>query len=209
MVLSITIIIIIATVGVSFYAWNNDFLLSKWMMNPYRVWNRREYWRTITSGFIHSGYVHLGFNMFTFYFFGGVVEQIFQMIHGASTGSFLFVGFYISAIVVSDLPTLFTHRNNPGYNSLGASGGVSAMVFSSILFMPLNKICLFAILCLPGFILGIIYLIYSYTQGKNMSDNINHQAHLTGALYGIIFSLIVYPQAGASFIDQVLNYRLF
>ena len=99
--------------------------------------------------------------MFTFYFFGSVVEIIFNQVMGGS-GGLLFIFFYLSAIVVSDLPTAIQNRKFPGYNSLGASGAVSAMVFASIIYLPLNKICLFAILCLPGFILGTLYIIYSY-----------------------------------------------
>jgi len=147
--------------------------------------------------------------MFTFYFFGAVVEQLFSQILGPTTGSVVFILFYLSAIILSDIPVALKNRNNPGYNSLGASGAVSAMVFSSILFFPLNKICLFAILCLPGFILGALYIIYSYTQGKNLSDNINHEAHLYGAIYGIAFTLIIYPAAGAEFFEQILSYRIF
>jgi membrane associated rhomboid family serine protease len=207
--ISLTLIIILVTVGISFFAWNNGNVFYGFMMNPYEIFKQKQYWRFLTSGFIHSGYVHLGFNMFTFYFFGNVVEQIFGMAAGESNGNLLFIGFYLSAIIISDLPTAIKFRKFPGYNSLGASGAVSAMVFSSILFMPLNDICLYAIICVPGFILGILYIIYSYYQGKNMSDNINHMAHLYGALYGIIFSLVIYPEAGPAFIDQILSYRPF
>ncbi len=186
----------------------NDRLYLRLLLNPYQALHRREYWRFISSGFIHNGYIHLGFNMFTFFFFGQVVEQIFgQLLGSSATTTYLL--FYLSAIVVSDVPVAFKNRNNPGYNSLGASGAVSAVVFCSILFFPLNKICLYGIFCLPGFILGIIYVIYSYYQGKNMASNINHEAHLYGALYGIVFGLIVYPEAGGLFFDQVLNYRFF
>lgn len=206
--MSITLLIIIVTVVTSLYSQNKG-LLSKYVMNPYQVFHRKEYWRMITSGFIHSGYIHLGFNMFTLYFFGNVVEQIFKYILGNSTGSVVFILFYLIAIVISDLPTAFKNRNNPGYNSLGASGAVSAMVFGSILFMPLNEICLYAIFCLPGFILGGLYVIYSYYSGRSLSDNINHEAHLYGALFGVIFSLIVYPEAAPQFFRQISTYRPF
>jgi membrane associated rhomboid family serine protease len=205
---SLTFIFIGITVAVSLYAWNNTNTYYSLMMNPYEVFKQKQYWRLLTSGFIHSNYVHLGFNMFAFYFFGGVVEVFFQQILGSSS-IVVFVVFYLSAIVISDLPVALKNKHRPGYNTLGASGAVSAMVFASIVYMPLNKICLFGILCLPGFILGAIYLIYSYTQGKNMGDNINHEAHLYGAIYGIIFSLAVYPEAGGLFIDQILSYSFF
>lgn len=206
--LSITVIIIIVTVLISFYAWNNGNVYFGFMMNPYEVFKQKQYWRMITSGFVHSGYVHLGFNMFTLFFFGRVVEQIFTMVMPGA-GKMVFIIFYLTAIVISDLPTAIKNRHIPGYNSLGASGGVSAVVFSSIFFMPLNDICLYGILCIPGFILGLIYIVYSYSQGKNSSDNINHEAHLYGAIYGLAFSIVVYPEAIPAFFDQILSYRPF
>ncbi|MDH5608476.1 MAG: rhomboid family intramembrane serine protease [Cyclobacteriaceae bacterium] len=206
--MSLTLIIIIATVAISFYTWSKPGLHYKFMMNPYQMATRNEYWRLLTSGFIHSNYTHLGFNMFTLFFFGGVVEQLFAMEKGPSASLFFLV-FYLSAIVISDLPVAWKNRHNPGYNSLGASGAVSAMVFCSILYMPLNKIYLFGIVGIPGFILGAFYIVYSYSQGKKMSDNINHEAHLYGALYGILFGLLVSPQSGPDFFDQILHYRIF
>lgn len=206
--MSITLIIVVATVLISFAAWNNGNIYYGMMMNPYEIFKQNQYWRLLTSGFIHSGYVHLGFNMFTFYFFGSVVEIIFHQVLGDG-GSLVFILFYLSAIIVSDLPTAIQNRKFPGYNSLGASGAVSAMVFASIIYLPLNKICLFAIFCLPGFILGTLYIIYSYTQSKSLSDNINHQAHLYGAIYGIIIAIVIYPPAALEFFEKVLSYRPF
>jgi len=204
--MSITVLILLVTVAVSFAAMSNESLYLRFLMNPYQALRRREIWRFVTSGFIHNGYIHLGFNMFTFFFFGEVVERVFdQLIEENAT--LVYILFYISAIVISDLPVALKNKDNPGYNSLGASGAVSAVVFCSILFFPLNKICLYGLLCLPGFILGLIYIIYSYYQGKNMAGNINHEAHLYGALYGLVFGLIVYPGAGPAFIDQILNYQ--
>lgn len=203
-----TFIIIIITVAVSFWAFNNAQVFQKTLMNPFMVVNKHEYWRMITSGFIHGSYVHLGFNMFTFYFFGRLVERVFFEMMGES-GTVVFVAFYLSALVISDLPTLFKQKNNIGYNSLGASGAVSAMVFTSILYFPLNKIYLFGIIGIPGFILGVLYIFYSYYQGKNMSDNINHEAHLYGALYGLIFGVVIYPSSFLNFFQEISTFRIF
>ena len=207
--MSTTILIILVTVAISLAALGNEKLYLRFLMNPYRALEGKEPWRFITSGFIHNGYAHLGFNMFTFFFFGQVAEDIFEQVL-FERASLTYIFFYLSAIVISDLPVAIKNRHNPGYNSLGASGAVSAVVFCSILFFPLNKICLYGLLCLPGFILGFIYVIYSYWQGKNATwDNVNHEAHLYGAIYGLVFGLIIYPQAGPAFIDQILNYRFF
>jgi membrane associated rhomboid family serine protease len=136
------------------------------------------------------------------------VEQVFGQVLGSS-GTIVYILFYLSAIVISDLPVAIKRKNDFNYNSLGASGAVSAMVFASILYFPLNNICLYGILCLPGFILGVIYVVYSYYQGRNMSDNINHEAHLYGAIYGAVFGIIVYPAAAMDFVNQIMSYRIF
>ncbi|PIB37102.1 rhomboid family intramembrane serine protease [Reichenbachiella sp. 5M10] len=206
--MSITIILIILTVAVSYAALQNPSLQYKLMMNPVRILQDRQWYRVITSGFIHGSWMHLAFNMFTFYFFGRFVEQLFFRLKGEA-GALYFIGFYLLAIVISDLPSLIKHKNDSRYNSLGASGGVSAVVFSSILFYPTNDVCLYGFICIPGFIMGAIYLIYSYMKGKEMSDNINHDAHLIGAVFGIVFSVIMDPGVLSSFISQIADWRWF
>jgi membrane associated rhomboid family serine protease len=206
--MSITIIIIIVTVIASFYAWNNPSVQQKWMMNPYDIAQRNEYWRFITSGFIHSDYTHLFFNMLTLYFFGEIVEHIYYAYFG-EIGNILFVALYLSGIVASDIPTYLKHRKNPHYNSLGASGGVSAVVFSGILFNPIQPLCLYFAICMPGFIFGTLYMLYSYFQAKRGGDYINHDAHLYGAFFGIGFSILIMPGVLMTFFHQVINWRMF
>ena len=207
--MNISIILIVISVVASLYAWNHQDKYYKWMMNPYSVVHKQQYYRLITSGFIHNGYVHLLFNMITLYFFGDVIEQILRYYYGGS-GIFYFLLLYFLGMVVADIPSIIKHRNNPNYNSLGASGAVSAVVFSSILFNPTAKICIFLpIFCLPGFIFGILFLIYSYYQGRRMADNINHDAHLYGAVFGVLYSIILEPKVIVNFFDQILNYKIF
>ncbi|UXP33529.1 rhomboid family intramembrane serine protease [Reichenbachiella agarivorans] len=206
--MSITLVLIIITVAISYYSFQNTSMQYKLMMNPVRITEDKQWYRLISSGFVHSNWTHLGFNMFTFFFFGRLVERIFIALKGEA-GIFYFIGFYILAIILSDLPSLFKHRGNPRYNSLGASGGVSAMVFSSILFFPTNDICLYGFICIPGFILGVLYLIYSYMKGKNMSDNVNHDAHIYGAIFGLVFSVIMEPGVLQSFVAEIANWRPF
>ncbi|MEP2025038.1 MAG: rhomboid family intramembrane serine protease [Reichenbachiella sp.] len=206
--MSWTIIIIIANVVVSYMGFQNHNLQYKLTMNPVAILRQGQWYRVITSGFIHSNWAHLAFNMFTFYFFGRLVEQIFTALKG-DLGGIYFVGFYLLGIVISDLPSLLKHKDHPNYNSLGASGGVAAVVFCSILFFPTNDICLYGFLCIPGFILGVIYLIYSYTKGQQMSDNVNHDAHLIGAVFGLVFSVMMEPRVLASFIQQIAEWNPF
>jgi membrane associated rhomboid family serine protease len=199
----ITYALMAITIAASFYTWNNTSLFGKLMMNPYQISHRNQYYRFITSGFIHKDHMHLFFNMFSLYFFGRAIEQIFGIIFGLQAGGIYFIVLYLVAIVVSDLPTYVKHKDNPGYNSLGASGAVSAMVGGFIIFQPLDLICIFVALCAPGFIMGALYIGFSYYQGKKANDNINHDAHLYGALFGIVFCIVAYPDSIPAFAEQI------
>jgi len=130
------------------------------------------------------------------------------MVFGKSAPIY-FIALYLMAIVVSDIPTFFKHRNNPRYNSLGASGGVAAVIFAYIIFDPLSDICLYFAICMPGFILGALYIIFSWYQGRKANDNINHDAHLWGALFGLIFCIVVEPASIVNFIEQLKNWKVF
>lgn len=207
--MTISYILIAITLVASFYAWNNHNIFHKWIFNPYQVSEKNEYYRFITSGFIHSGYMHLFFNLFTFYFFSRAIESTFVQLFGPILGIVYFLILYLVGIVVSDIPTYLRHKHNPGYNSLGASGGVSSVVFSYILFFPTENLYLFAFLPIPGFILGILFIIYSYFKGNSTGDNINHDAHLYGALFGLVFTIILEPGVINTFIAQLSEFSLF
>jgi membrane associated rhomboid family serine protease len=116
----------------------------------------------------------------------------------------LLIALYVLAIIISDLPTLFKHKNNPGYNSLGASGAVSAVIFACILFDPLSPIYM-----IPGFIVGILYVVYSYISAKRSNDGINHDAHLFGGVFGMLFCIVLYPGVIEIFIRQISGWSLF
>ena len=193
---------------VTYFAWKNPEWHRKLMLNPYATYHYKEYYRLLTSGFVHNNSMHLFLNLFTLFFFGKAIEDIFLYLYGTS-GYLLFAGFFLTAIIVSDIPTFLKYKNDPHYNSLGASGGVSAFVLSFILFDPLQELCLYALLCLPGFILGALFIVYSIVQGKRGTDNINHDAHLFGALYGALFTVVLKPQVIAHFIRELSNFNLF
>src|SRR5690606_24637636 len=182
--------------------------MSGLIMNPYYTERHRQYYRFITSGFIHKDHVHLLWNMFSFYFFGTAIERKFHEEFGTSGGLY-FIALYILAIIVSDIPTYFKNRNNPGYNSLGASGGVSAVIIAYIIFERLSWICVYIALCMPGFILGALYILFSWYQGRRANDNINHDDHLYGALFGFVFCVVVAPSSIGNFFEQLRNWKLF
>lgn len=206
--ISLTLILIILTVGISWYAWQNPSLLDKWVMNPVRVSKYNEYYRFITSGFIHADVGHLIFNMFSLYFFGEAMEMFLGQIFGPN-GTFYYLALYMVGIVVSDLPTFLKHRKNNGYKSLGASGGVSALLFAFILLAPLQKVCLYFAICIPGFIFGAIYMAYSFYESRKMGGRINHDAHLYGAIFGILFMAVLLPASIPNFFEQIASWRLF
>lgn len=206
--LSLNLILIIVTVLTSLYAWNNESVMRNWIFNPYIVRKKKQFHRFITSGFIHNDYIHLFFNMFTMYFFGESIERTYLSIYGGA-GAFYFLALYFLGILISDLPTYFKHRHNPGYNSLGASGGVSAIIFSWIIFYPTQSIYIWGLLPLPGFLLGVLFLVYSYYEGKRLGGRINHDAHLFGALFGIVFTIVTVPAVIGSFFDQLMRFDFF
>jgi membrane associated rhomboid family serine protease len=199
-----TIYIIIATVIISLVCFNNNNLNAKLIFNPYLVKHNKEWYRMVTSGFQHADFLHLFVNMFVMLSFGRAVENYYSLVFGQYS-DWAFLLLYISSIFAANVSTLYKYQNNSAYNALGASGAVSAILFTSILFNPFNKIYLYGIIGLPGILLGAIYLGYSYYMSKKQSDHINHEAHFYGAVYGILFTLALKPKVINIFIYEMLH----
>lgn len=200
-----TLYIVIITSLVSILAFQSTEVFNKFIFSPYRVNHFKEWYRFITCGIIHADWIHLIINMLVLYSFGGAVEYYYSMVF-EDKDWYCFLLLYIGGVAISVLPTYIKQKNNSLYNALGASGAVSAIVFTSILFNPLAKIYLYGIIGVPGIVLGIIYLIYSYYMSKRQSDNINHDAHMWGAIYGLAFTLLLKPSLAKHFILQLLNF---
>ncbi|HEX6981867.1 MAG TPA: rhomboid family intramembrane serine protease [Balneolaceae bacterium] len=169
-------------------------LLETGYLKPFRVIRENTWYELITSGLLHASLGHLFVNMFTLYFFGSVMERVI--------GSEHFLGLYITGLIVSGLPSLIKHRNNPQYATLGASGAVGAVLFAFIFLFPMEGIILFLFpIPIPAFIFGVLYLIYSMYASKQERGNINHEAHIAGALWGIIYLVLFVPNT----IDRFMN----
>jgi membrane associated rhomboid family serine protease len=202
----VTIVIVVLTAIVSFIAFQNPVIMSRYDFSPYRIAERKEYFRFISHAFLHADWVHLLINMVVLFSFGVYVESEFKSLEAIGSirsGLVSFIFLYFSAIIVSSITTFIKKRKDPYYVAVGASGAVSAVLFTSIFFSPLEKIMLYGILPLPGIVFGVLYLAYSSYMGKKEKDHINHDAHLWGAIYGIIYPLFLDPHLIFRFIHQL------
>ncbi|MES2456084.1 MAG: rhomboid family intramembrane serine protease [Bacteroidota bacterium] len=191
-------IIMLFTVVTSIYAFNDHSLYGRFMLNPYQVSKGRNVHTLITSGLIHADWMHLIFNMITFFSFGFALEQMM--------GSLNFGILYFVSLIASDLPTVFKHKNDMWYNSLGASGAISAVLFSFILFMPFSTMRIMPIpIDIWAIVFGPLYLVYCVYAAKQSRDNINHDAHFYGALAGMILTIILQPGIIPSFLTQIMG----
>lgn len=202
--MSITIILIGITLVASLLAFNNEDLMRKWILNPYLVHHKKQWWRMITSGFIHADFMHLFFNLFAFYGFGMAVENYYAAIF-EEKGIFFYLLLYLGAIVIANGPSLNKNKDNHYYNSLGASGAVSAVIFAAILFQPWSKIYFFGVIGIPGILMGPLYLFIEYRMGKQGGTGINHDAHFWGAIFGLLFTLALKPKLLMYFFDQLMS----
>lgn len=196
----LTLIIIGVTVLVSWLAFNNDRLLERLILWPPAIDRKRQYDRLVTHGLIHADWQHLLFNMITLFFFGRFIEPFFA----DYLGPLGFVIFYLSAIVVAILPTYMRHRHDPNYRSLGASGGVSAVLFAYVLINPWNLIFIF-FLPVPAIVYGVAFVGYSFWADRQGGGNTNHNAHLSGAIYGVLFMLLMEPRVGGVFLQRLMS----
>lgn len=189
--ISITLVIIISTVIVSFIAFNNQQVMDNLIFYPPHISEKNQYYRFITCGFIHADVAHLAFNMISFYLFAnGLVEPKFIEFFGDYGRGMLLI-MYVLALIVCLLPTYWKNKTNENYKSLGASGAVSAVVFAGLMISPLSQIGFFIIPpVIPGFIFGPLYLLISAYMDRRGGDNINHSAHIWGALFGVAFIII-------------------
>jgi membrane associated rhomboid family serine protease len=189
---SITLIIVILTCIVSIGGFNSQKTIDDLIFYPPSV-KRGQVYRFVSHGLIHADPAHLIFNMLALYSFGESLEKIYTLpfVYGGY-GKIVYLVLYFTALIVASVPDYFKHKDHYHYRSLGASGAVSAVIFSAILFNPNSGIGLIFLpgLHIPGYIFAIIYLVISTILAKRGNDNIGHTAHITGAIYGLVFTYI-------------------
>lgn len=198
--MSITLIIAAVTVLLSWQAFERPRLLDRLLLWPPAIDRQRQYDRLITHGFVHADWQHLLFNMITLFFFGRSVERLFA----PYIGTLGFLLFYLSAILVAMLPSYLRHRHDPRYRSLGASGGVSAVLFAFILVQPWSLIFVMFV-PMPAILYAVLYIGYSVWMDRRGGDNVNHSAHLWGAGYGLLFTVLMEPRALATFAQRLMS----
>ncbi len=200
----LTFIILAATILVSWRAFEQSALFEKLLHSPYRVKHQKQYYRVFSHMLVHADGIHLALNMFVFYSFGRVLESIFTLNWGNVTGGLLFVALYALGGAAATLPSIRKHSDNYGYNSVGASGGVSALLMAYMILFPLNQIAFFFI-PMPAFIGVFVFFLLEHFMKRNVRSNIAHDAHIWGALFGIAFIAVVVPNSIPRFISQVMT----
>jgi membrane associated rhomboid family serine protease len=198
----VTFALIALTVLVSWQAFDRPRMLDRLLLWPPAIERNRQYDRLVTHGFVHADWQHLLFNMITLYFFGRHVERLFL----PYIGQLGFLLFYLSAILVAILPTYLRHRHDPRYRSLGASGAVSAVLFAFILADPWSLLFVFFV-PLPAIVYAALYIGYSVWMDRRGGDNVNHSAHLWGAGYGVLFTVVMEPGVVAGFLERLASPR--
>ncbi|MEO5942566.1 MAG: rhomboid family intramembrane serine protease [Ferruginibacter sp.] len=207
----ITIALIITNAIFSIIGFSNAAMVNKTIMWPYYVKRENQYYRFISSGFLHADWMHLLFNMFTLYFFGRNVEIIFAAYGLGGNVSYLFL--YFLGLIISDLPSYIKHKDDYNYRALGASGAVSAVVFAAIVFSPWSSIYLYGAIKISAFLYAVLYIVYCVYMGKRGKDNVNHDAHLWGAIFGLIFTILLIaamqPDLFSHILDDFKNPSIF
>ncbi len=202
----ITLIIIIITVLISINAFNDMERKRKWIFYPYRVNYNKEYYRFITHILIHADGMHLAFNMFVLFSFGGLLEQVFVQEFGLLLGSFHFLFLYLVGGIFAATFPYIKNQDNIHYLSLGASGAVSAVLFASIIWLPHGGIyILFIPFEIKAWLFGFLYLGFEYYMSKRGNTGVAHDAHFGGAVFGILYVLIIASYKGQEFINYIIS----
>ncbi len=189
----ITILIIAITAIVSIIAFGNHQLFRRMAFNAYDIKHFKNSYRFLSYALVHADWIHLLVNMMVLFSFGRVVETYYAFYFGTK-GYLYFILLYVGAAALSTLPSYGKHKDDYSYTAVGASGAVSAVLFASIVFFPLGKITIFPIpIGIPAILFGPLFLAYSAYMSKKNIDNVGHDVHFWGAVFGFVFTIVLKP----------------
>lgn len=202
--LSTTLIIVAVTCLVSFLLMLKPAGKSQLLFHPVSIAEKNQWYRFLSSGFIHADWMHLGINMFVLWSFGSAIENHFYPEFLGGNATLKFLGLYFGGVVVASIPSYLRYKNDSDYAALGASGGVAAVVFAVIMFEPWENLYLYGVIAIPQILAGAGYLFYSWYKDKNATDNIGHMAHFTGALWGVFYTGVLNADLFTRFAQKTL-----
>ena len=178
-------------------AWRDKLILS-----PYLIKHDGQWYRLFSHSWIHADWQHLLFNMASLYFLGDLILNNWIDLYGDIKGTGLFLFLYLAGGVAATIFPYFKNQDNSSYRALGASGAVSAVIFAAILWNPTMKLgILFIPFPIPAYIFGPLYLLIEYFAMRNIKTGVAHDAHLGGALFGILFVLFLNLDKGKDFVN--------
>jgi len=193
--MTLTLSIIIITCAISFTGFSSSKLMHFGILRPYYTVRNKQWHQLLTSGFLHANVTHLFVNMITFYFFGTAMEN--------TLGIPMFAGLYFFSILFSSLPSVIFRKDDPDYATLGASGGVEGVLFAFILLYPFRMLYVFLAIPMPAIVFGTLFIVYSIYESKQDRGQVNHEAHISGALAGILFMVVMEPGSIDIFLSQI------
>ena len=202
----VILIIIAITAITSIRAFNDMILFDRMKFNAAYMESNKEWYRFLSYGLVHVDWFHLIVNMYVLYIFGKPVIWGLQDLFGMFA-NIAFIVLYVSALFVSTIASFIKNRNNYAYNAVGASGAVSAILFTSILFYPVESSIglLFIPGKIPAWLFGILYLMYSAYMSKRNVDNVGHDAHFWGAVWGFVLPVAIHPFLLPRFFESIFN----
>ena len=202
--MSINLILLVSIGIVSYLCFSNREYYNRLLFSPYIIIREKQWYRFLSAAWVHADFMHLAFNLYVLYGFGNFLESVFVVWFGTvGLGYYLFL--FLGSVLIAGIPSYIKHKDNSSYAAIGASGGVSGVLFANILLQPFNNLYLFGAVPIPGIVFGIAYLVYSNYMGKKGTDNIGHDAHIWGAIGGMAILVLIKPAVFTSFIQQIID----